>query len=206
MEDAVSTRREIERRDRREQILQAAGKVFGRKPFDEASMQEIAADAGIGMQVLYAHFSSKQKLYESVVIERLDAIERQIAEAPVTSDPMMLLEALATLYAKPFLERPQFFTLWSQHKLAYDWKLSSRFAPALRDRFAAVEQRVAAALAVAVEEGVLQPLDPALLLGIAIGIFNSVIQYHVLKAPSRDPEACVEMMLGLLQKCVGRGR
>jgi AcrR family transcriptional regulator len=51
-------RKGIERQQRRNLLLEAAGRVFGRKPFDEATMQEIASEAQIGMQGLYEHFPS----------------------------------------------------------------------------------------------------------------------------------------------------
>ena len=60
------TRKEIERSQRRELLLQAAARVFGRKPFDEASMQEVAAEAQIGMQGLYLsliHISEPTRPY-----------------------------------------------------------------------------------------------------------------------------------------------
>ena len=54
-------RRQRERALRRELLLDAAGRVFGRRPYDEATMQEVATEAEIGMQGLYEVFPSKQE-------------------------------------------------------------------------------------------------------------------------------------------------
>jgi AcrR family transcriptional regulator len=47
----------------RERILQAAGEVFDRSPFAEASIAPILATAGVQPPTLYHHFGDKEGLY-----------------------------------------------------------------------------------------------------------------------------------------------
>ena len=70
-------RKERERTLRREVLIEAAERVFGRKPFDEATMQEVAREAEIGMQGLYEQFPSKQELYEQMLPEHRAERRRQ---------------------------------------------------------------------------------------------------------------------------------
>ena len=51
----------------RDLVLESAEHVFAQKGFDEATMQEIAAEAGISMKTLYAALPGKNELYEAVV-------------------------------------------------------------------------------------------------------------------------------------------
>ena len=51
----------------RDLVLESAEHVFAQKGFDEATMQEIAAEAGISMKTLYATLPGKNELYEAVV-------------------------------------------------------------------------------------------------------------------------------------------
>lgn len=53
--------------DRRAAILAAAGQVFARSGYDQASMREVAKAAGITTPVLYDHFASKAELYATLV-------------------------------------------------------------------------------------------------------------------------------------------
>jgi AcrR family transcriptional regulator len=94
------TRREAERTVRRDYILQAVEQVFARRPFDEASMQEIAKQAGIGMHGLYRHFTSKQELYEEIVLARLDEIRERMAAAFRNADPTERLRIAAARRAQ----------------------------------------------------------------------------------------------------------
>jgi AcrR family transcriptional regulator len=51
------------RPERERLILDVAGPVFARRGFHAASMDEIAAEAGVSKPMLYAYFGSKQGLY-----------------------------------------------------------------------------------------------------------------------------------------------
>ncbi|GAA2453485.1 TetR/AcrR family transcriptional regulator [Agromyces soli] len=53
----------------RAQILSEARAVFGRRGYAEASLREIAGAVGIKTPSLYAHFPSKEALYEAVYAE-----------------------------------------------------------------------------------------------------------------------------------------
>ncbi len=49
-----------------QQIFEAAKKVFIRKGFDAARMQDIADEAGINKALLHYYFRSKEKLFDSI--------------------------------------------------------------------------------------------------------------------------------------------
>ncbi|MDE3032829.1 MAG: helix-turn-helix transcriptional regulator, partial [Acidobacteriota bacterium] len=92
----AESRKERERQQRRELLLEAASRVFGRKPFDEATMQEMAAEAQIGMQGLYEQFPSKQALYEQVILARALAFQAKVrAILDQDQPPLEALRGLA---------------------------------------------------------------------------------------------------------------
>jgi AcrR family transcriptional regulator len=55
------------RAEREDQMLQAAGHAFASRGFHDASMDAIAASAGISKPMLYNYFGSKQGLYAAYV-------------------------------------------------------------------------------------------------------------------------------------------
>lgn len=61
------------RPSRRHLIVKAAVRVFSKKGFAEASIQEIAEEAGMVPTAVYYHFSSKEELFESALGYAMDA-------------------------------------------------------------------------------------------------------------------------------------
>lgn len=63
-------KRRVSGQRRRELIERAAERAFAERGYDAASLEEIAAEAGISKRVIYDHFASKQELHMAL-IERL---------------------------------------------------------------------------------------------------------------------------------------
>jgi AcrR family transcriptional regulator len=59
--------RSLSRAERRERIVWAAKRVLLEKGLDEASMDDVAACAGTTKPTVYAHFKSKDELFNAVV-------------------------------------------------------------------------------------------------------------------------------------------
>ncbi len=58
-------------KETRERILTAARTVFGRRGYGEATMEEIALDAGVSNGALYHHFPSKGELFKEILDEHM---------------------------------------------------------------------------------------------------------------------------------------
>jgi AcrR family transcriptional regulator len=63
----TASRRRVPRAEREQTMLDAAGRAFAVHGFHAASMDAIAADAGISKPMLYNYFDSKQGLYIAFV-------------------------------------------------------------------------------------------------------------------------------------------
>jgi AcrR family transcriptional regulator len=79
-------------------LLSAALRVFARRGYRQASVDEIAAEAGYSKGAVYWHFSGKAELLLTLLEERVDAPMREkvalLAAAPVEQD--MAVEAART--------------------------------------------------------------------------------------------------------------
>lgn len=60
--------KERERKQRQNDIIKAARKLFASKNFNEVSMDEIANEVGLGKSTLYLYFKNKESLYFAVVL------------------------------------------------------------------------------------------------------------------------------------------
>src|SRR4030081_2011237 len=81
-------RGEFDRSSRRAQtrtrLLEAAARVYARRGFDGATIDEVAEEAGFTKGAVYDHFGSKEKLLLALLDEHL---AKQIAEQVALFDP-----------------------------------------------------------------------------------------------------------------------
>jgi len=71
-----------------EKILEAAKKVFHRKGYEGARMQEIADEAGINKALLHYYFRSKEKLFEAVFKDAFSQIMGRAKEVFMSDKPL----------------------------------------------------------------------------------------------------------------------
>ena len=130
----------------RDELLAAALRVFARRGYREAGVDEIAAEAGYSKGALYWHFSGKDELLMALLEERIDAPTREMVALLESAPPErdMSVEAgrefarrLSTQRDAVLLEREY-------------WSLAIR-DPELRARYAEREARLRRALADAIE-------------------------------------------------------
>jgi len=84
---------------RRDQILEAALHLFSRKGFAESSVDEIAAEAGLGKATLYLYFPSKEVLLRKLVdrfrlVPDLGEIVDSIRDLPPVKGIPILVESI----------------------------------------------------------------------------------------------------------------
>src|ERR671916_17231 len=76
----------VKRAERRRLIEQAASRLIAERGYDAASLEEIAAAAGISKAVLYDHFGSKAELQIDLLKQNTEALMAFTAERVVAAD------------------------------------------------------------------------------------------------------------------------
>jgi len=82
------------RAETRIRLLQAAGEVFAKSGYDRASLDDVAAAAGLTKGAVYSSFSSKDELFYALMREHIDdrlalvssAVSRESTVADATRD------------------------------------------------------------------------------------------------------------------------
>jgi AcrR family transcriptional regulator len=97
-------------------IERAARVVFGRLGYARASIDQIAAEAGVSTRTLYNHFGDKLGLFSRVLVdgatEVADAFEQRVAVEP--PDPQRALMILAGAIVAHRAQFPEHFALVSR--------------------------------------------------------------------------------------------
>jgi AcrR family transcriptional regulator len=82
----VSARKRLEPDERRAQLMEAARRVFGSRPYPDVSVAEIAAEAGVSRALVNHYFDGKRGLLLAVLRDLTDRAEAEIrtdADLPV---------------------------------------------------------------------------------------------------------------------------
>src|SRR5207248_4188642 len=82
-------------RESRGELLKAAVRVFARRGYSQAGVDEMAAEAGYSKGALYWHFSGKEELLVTLLEQRIDTPMRELVALlePAPPDRNMSIEA-----------------------------------------------------------------------------------------------------------------
>lgn len=97
--------------EKREKIITAAGKVFGRHGFKETRMEKVADEAGMGKSSLYYYFLSKEELFEAVVEREAEYLKNEIIQATKdVTDPYKRMKLYVIARMKAFRKSINLYT------------------------------------------------------------------------------------------------
>lgn len=83
--EAASRGQRMRAADRRTQLLEVATRILSDPATTNASMDEIAAAAGVTKPVLYRHFPSKRDLVRTVLAEGIGRLNQALIDASATA-------------------------------------------------------------------------------------------------------------------------
>ena len=88
MSDIASRKRRLPAAERRATLVAAASELFADRGYDHASLDELAARAGVTKVIVYRHFASKKDLYLELLGEHRDVLLRTLADGMAAAGPL----------------------------------------------------------------------------------------------------------------------
>lgn len=177
----------------RNDILDAALKVFARDSFEGASLLEIAKLAHIGQPLIHYHFGSKEKLWRAAIDYALTDLERFYRELIVTTidlEPIDNLKVLCRAFIQFAARYPEHAHIFINEMRTpgerFDWIVEKYLRP--------IHHQMDSIVALAIERGQLKPIPTVF---VTNTIFISLVHFFtispLLKAiyavDPADPEA-----------------
>lgn len=102
----ASGQRKLKTDLRRQQIFSAALMCFEESGYHETTLNDIAAAAGVSSGLIYQYYSDKRDLLFQVILEILEAYNRDITNAIVgVTDPLERMQRAAIAYYKVINKR-----------------------------------------------------------------------------------------------------
>lgn len=113
MAATTQPRRRLSKEARRAQLIDAAETVFGDVGYSGATMEVVAAEAGVTRSLLYEHFDSIDEIYLECHSAAREEMERRLLDAALAagSDLQDQLRAGLFAYFDYVTEHPQCFEL-----------------------------------------------------------------------------------------------
>ncbi|MGK2909163.1 MAG: TetR/AcrR family transcriptional regulator [Sphingobium sp.] len=174
---------------KRQRILDAAAAVFRRRGYAQATLSEIATEAGTQAGSLYYYFDSREQLVEEVLtysMMRLRArVNTAVAQLPPEADALDRLVTVIRTHVLSVLNR-------DDYEIAYQ-KIHDQVPDDMRDRIAHEARAFARdwtkILEAAIREGFLRPdLDLRLTRLLIIGSISWMADWYKDDGPARPDE------------------
>ena len=183
---------------RRQALLSAARGVFGRRGFERATMDAIAAEAGVAKGTVYLYFPSKQAVYDATVTEGLHELERltqaAIHAATTLKDAILGFVSVRVHY---FQERPDFFRMYVaeiSHQLTHPRRRGRACAAALDGQTRDLER----VLEVAIAGDEVRDVDPAAAALVIFDTTRGLVARRLLTCPRSDATRDIEFLTDLI--------
>jgi len=204
------SRKERERERHRQEILAAAERVFVRKGYHSATVEEIAQEAEFAVGTIYKFFKGKDDLYARVIEGIAQDFQEQFETKVMRcADPECAVAALIELRLTHFEDHRGFFRVFLETEPA------SRVDPARalpKDCAALYERYMGTVTEIfrrGISQGVFDETDPLYLALCLEGVINAFVAYWSKREPTEPLAVRVEKMkrefLGRVRRHAGGG-
>jgi AcrR family transcriptional regulator len=178
----------------RQCLLEAAGRVFARRGLVQASVDEVAADAGFTKGAVYANFGSKEELFLEMLDERFAGRLAEMERAMASDEPP---EVQARAAAQDFIDYLTADPDWKLlfYEAALQAARDEAFRAKLQQHFAAMRARMADLLRARAAAGGFDPGVPFDELATMIMAMANGIGFEAMIDPAAVPDDMFSTML-----------
>jgi len=182
------TRRERERIRQRQEILQAALKLFSEKGYHNVSMHEIAASAEFAIGTLYKFFSNKEDLYKALIMEQSDRFHSALTAAiESTQDPVEQLRRYVQTKGEIFRSNASVIRLYFAETRGASFNLMAGLDQDIRRRREAFLMKLTAIFAKGIAMRRFSPITEPYILAVSLDSLCNGFLFLWLESPDRFP-------------------
>jgi AcrR family transcriptional regulator len=183
------------RDERREQIKQAALKIFARRGFAGTKTSMIATEAGISEGLMYRYFKSKDELFVTLIQELTESAKEETVN--IEQLPVSPYEQIKTLTQTMFDERNKFAFMFVL-RVRKDSAVPPEIAKIIKESGDAVIERLIPVFIKGQQSGEFAAGDPRQLLNWYFQIVNSLLMSEAEQEEYSVPDA--EVLMRILTK------
>lgn len=182
--------------EKRSEILEAALNLFSKKGFDGATVDEIAAKAGVGKGTIYLYFRTKEAIFWTGVEEGLSRLQRLFEQIAREKDYLEQLRQMIRVFFD-FVENNQdlFKILYKEHtNLPKKDDVRNRLFQIHLD----IQQYVTCLIQEGIAQNILRQGEPKYFSAAFIGILSQLAFHWLLNDRAESLSAMEDTALTLL--------
>lgn len=124
----INERKERERERRRNDIIDAAERVFFSKDLESATMDEVAVEAELSKGTLYLYFKNKNELLHAIVARAMELLLKLFKKAVnIKSNGLEKVAAIGDAYSEFYKKSPDYFDIMlHREKQVFDPEMISQ--------------------------------------------------------------------------------
>ena len=201
----MNSRKRREYLARRAEILRAAERLFAEKGFHGTTMLDLAKLAEFSVGTLYNFFKTKEEVYYTLLIEKLDLFHSKL-EAEVNRHPPGLAQILALIGTSvKFIEQNMdFFRIFIQERSTVELSVGVAAGKELRKRYLAYIDLVAKIITKAIEKGEIEEFNPLEIAYSLVGMLDSFCTYWTMHPQPNGLDSKVPFIYDLFVKGAGK--
>lgn len=205
---SIEERKGREKKMRRQQIMDAAKKVFASKGFGGATVENITEEAELSPATLYLYFKNKDELFASLNLRMLEALTAKVENVRDKKrlSPEKKIRALEKALYEVYLTDPlnvvNVLRFQSKERLR---NLSPELASRIRDCTQKYMKAIAEIFEDGIKEGSFLDRHPAAFADIVWGLFAGLVLLEDTKNGLNPPKDLLRPTLELALEILGRG-
>ncbi|RJX36317.1 MAG: TetR/AcrR family transcriptional regulator [Desulfarculus sp.] len=183
---------------RKQQVIDAATRVFHQKGYHSATLEDVAAELGLSKAALYHYVSSKEDLLSHIYLQALEAFFASAYEIGRLdlAPPAKLRRFIRHHIQQVIIDNLAMFAVF----FAEENQLPEADRRQIRREKAKYTQVVEGILAQGMAQGHFRPSDPRLTAFALIGMCNWVYKWYRPGAKGFDPQVISEHFITLLEQ------
>lgn len=189
MNDILS-RKEREVARHRNEILEAAEKVFVEKGYVSVSMEEVAQRAEFAVGSLYKYFRSKEELYSEIILRKSFLYAPRMEKALSRHDSP--LEKIKTYFLERldlFWEDPKFFRLFFHQTMSTICDQRAGFKPELLELYKTFLEKLKDVFEEGIKRHIFYPFQPITHVLLFEGMLRAyMVNHSCMEHPVRNQE------------------
>jgi TetR/AcrR family fatty acid metabolism transcriptional regulator len=170
-------------------ILNAAVKLFSERGFEPTTVDEIAAQAGVGKGTIYLYFENKEQIFRAVIEQGLRSIDK-LFTAIIDSKESYLarIKALIQTQLQFVLDNQDFYRIFLKERinLPYDFTVDDESSHSLLEIHRQLNRKMNDFFSAAISDSFLRANEPELYT-IALSGIVSHVAFHWLMHGSKGP-------------------
>ena len=175
------SRKEREHKRQRNEILKVAERLFARKSFHKATMQEIAKKSEFSVGTIYNFFKSKDHLYMQVVWKKAREIDRKLRDAIAEKDTIIeKLDNFLRAKAEFFQENQEFIRLYFMETQGVTFSLKQALNKKLYRLYDEFLRHFSEVLSQGIKDRLFRQIDPYYLGLVLDGLSNTFFIHSII--------------------------